>query len=108
MDKIIVMYGRTSFCPYQRIAERTFSEHDVSVQTIMIDKDDEAKQRVLDWTGFRAVPTLIVANPGETLPFEEPAPLTESSPRGINRGSMITEPSSEQLVEWLRQHDFIE
>lgn len=107
-DRIIVMYGRTSFCPYQRIAERLFNKLDLTVTTIMIDKDEEAKQRVLDWTGFQAVPTIIAARPNETLPFEDPAPLTVSSPRGVNRGSMITEPNESQLTTWLEQNRFIQ
>jgi len=50
------------------------------------------------------VPTIIVARPGEDLPFEEPTPLTGDSPRNIDRGSMITEPGEIQLEEWLRKH----
>jgi hypothetical protein len=30
------------------------------------------------------------------------------SPRGINRGVMITEPNIDQLITWLAQHGFIE
>ncbi len=106
--KTLVVYGRTSFCPYQRIAQRVFDEHNLSVHSIMIDQSDEARDLVLQWTGFRAVPTLVVANPGETLPYKEPAPLTVESPRGVNRGSIITEPTKEQLLEWLKQHHFID
>ena len=70
---------------------------------------EEAERRVLDWTGFKSVPTIIAARPGEDLPCEEPAPLPKgSSPRGIDRGSMITEASEEQLETWLRKHGFIE
>jgi hypothetical protein len=54
------------------------------------------------------VPTLVIANQSEDLPYADPTPLPkDSSPRGINRGSMITEPGEEQLLEWLRQHQLL-
>jgi hypothetical protein len=75
----------------------------------MIDTDPEAMRRVVEWTGFKSVPTILVALPGEVLPFEEPAPLAKaSSPRGIDRGSMITEATEEELIAWLRKHGFID
>ncbi len=68
----------------------------------------EARQRVLDWVGFYSVPTLVIANPGEVLPYEEPEALERGlSPRGIDRGSMLTEPGASQLKQWLTHHAFI-
>jgi glutaredoxin len=108
MDREIVMYSRTFGCPYVRTAERVFARYDVPYREILINQDAAAKKRVIDWTGFESVPTIVVASQGEDLPFEEPDPLAKGhSPRGINRGSMITEPSEEQLLDWLRQHRFI-
>lgn len=106
--KRIVMYGRTTGCPFITVAKRVFDEHGLSYEEIMIDKDGEARRRVLDWTGFLAVPTIIAAEGDSILPCEEPAFLPKGdSPRGINRGSMITEPSIDALTTWLRQHGFI-
>jgi glutaredoxin len=108
-DKEMVVYSRTSFCPYQRKADRVFKKYDLSPRTLMIDQDAEAERRVLDWTGFKSVPTIIAARPGEDLPYEEPTPLPAGqSPRGIDRGSMITEATEIQLEEWLRKHGFID
>jgi glutaredoxin len=108
MDKEIVMYSRTYACPYVRTAERVLERYHLPYRAIQINQDPAAKERVVNWTGFESVPTIVVANGGEDLPFEEPAPLAKgSSPRGVNRGSLITEPSEEQLVDWLRQHRFI-
>jgi glutaredoxin len=108
MEKEIVMYSRTFGCPYVRIAEQVFARYDIPYREILINQDVAAKTRVIDWTGFESVPTIVVANQGEDLPFEEPTPLpTGNSPRGINRGSMITEPSEGQLLDWLRQHQLI-
>jgi glutaredoxin len=108
MDKEIVMYSRTYGCPYVRTAERVFARLKVPYREIHIDRDTDAKNRVVDWTGFESVPTIVVARPGEDLPCEQPASLARGrSPRGVNRGSMITEPTDEQLVDWLRQHQII-
>lgn len=109
MKKELVMYTRTLGCPFVSVAKRVLDDHALRYREIFIDKDDTARQRVLDWTGFLSVPTLIVAQPGEVVPAEPPLPLAGgSSPRGINRGSMITEPSMDELTGWLRQHGLIE
>lgn len=107
MSYELVMYSRTSPCPYIRVAKRLLERENVPYREIYIDKDPEAKQRVIDWTGFQSVPTIIVANPGEDLPFEPPADLDGASPKGVDRGSMITEASDIKLEEWLRKHGFI-
>lgn len=108
MDKELVMYSRTLGCPYISIAKKTLSEYKVSFREIFIDKDDKARQHVLNWTGFLSVPTLIVANLGDDFPYQAPVFLCEGqSPRGINRGSIITEASRDELIIWLAQHGFI-
>ena len=108
-QKELVVYTRSTFCPYQRRADRVFEKYNLPHRTILINQDPEAEQRVLNWTGFKSVPTIIVARPGEVVPYEEPAPLEKGkSPRGIDRGSMITEATEEQVEAWLRKHGFIE
>ena len=107
-DKELVVYTRSTFCPYQRKADRVFDRYNLAHRTVLINVDPEAERRVLNWTGFRSVPTIIVARPGEDVPYEEPAPLAAGkSPRGLDRGSMITEASEEQLEAWLLKHGFI-
>jgi glutaredoxin len=109
MQKQLIMYSRTISCPFVTLAKRVLNDHAVDYHELYIDKDPEARQRVQTWTGFLSVPTLVVANEGETLPFQEPAPLAKgSSPRGIDRGTMITEPNIEELTRWLQRHGFIE
>ena len=108
-QKQLIMYSRTTGCPFITLAKRVLNDYDVSCQEIFIDQDQQARQRVYAWTGFLSVPTLVIAEEGSVLPYEEPAPLPHgSSPRGINRGAMITEPNLDQLTEWLEQHGFIE
>lgn len=109
MSKELVMYARTSSCPFVSLAKRVLDAHHVPYREIYIDRDGAARQRVLDWTGFLSVPTLIIAQPGENVPCEPQAPLEAGySPRGIDRGTMITEPNMEELTRWLQRHGFIE
>jgi glutaredoxin len=107
--KTLIMYSRSYGCPFITVAKQVLGDFSIPYQEIYIDKDESAKQRVIAWTGFQSVPTLVVANAGDILPYEEPAPLEKGhSPRGINRGSMLTEASADQLKTWLVQHGFIE
>lgn len=104
----LVMYSRQLGCPYITVAKRVLDDYGVPYREILIDRDDTARQRVLAWTGFLSVPTLVVAPAGSDLPYREPSPLPRgASPRGIHRGAMITEPSAEQLADWLAEHGFI-
>lgn len=107
-DVELVMYSRRRGCPFVAIAERVLQKHQVPYRELFIDDDAEARQRVRAWTGFDSVPTLILAQPGETHPHQAPAPLAAGhSPRGVDRGSMITEASAAQLEDWLRRHELI-
>lgn len=90
------------------MAKRVLSDYAVPYREIFIDGDKQARERVLAWTGFLSVPTLIVVQDGEDVPCEAPPPLPKgASPRGIDRGVMITEPSTEQLAAWLLKHGLI-
>ncbi len=107
-DREIVVYTRSTYCPYQRKAERVFQKYGMEPRTILIDRNPEAEARVVNWTGFRSVPTIIVACRGEDLPAEPPAPLPRGhSPRGVDRGSMITEATEDQLEQWLVKHGLV-
>jgi len=108
MEYEIVMYSRFSPCPYVRSAKRVLEREGIAYREIFIDEDPAAKQRVIEWTGFQSVPTIILARPGEIVPYEAPEPLEPgASPRGINRGTMITEPGEIQLENWLAEHGFL-
>ncbi len=108
MKPELVMYSRTTGCPFITVARRVFDDYGVPYREIFIDQNDAARQRVLNWTGFLAVPTIVLAEPGSDLPISEPEPLpTGTSPRGIDRGHMITEASSDELLSWLRRHELI-
>jgi glutaredoxin len=108
-DKELVVYTRTKSCPYWSMARRALEKHRLPYRTILVDEDEAARQRVIEWTGFEAVPTIVVARRGEDLPYEPPEPLeADQSPRGLDRGSMITEANTHRLEKWLRRHGFIE
>ncbi len=108
MNTQLIMYTRTMGCPFVTTAKRVLSEYDIPYSEIFIDRDPTARQRLLDWVGFLSVPTLVVAHAGEVVPYAPPAPLEKGlSPRGINRGTMITEPYADELKAWLKQHGFI-
>lgn len=102
------MYSRTSGCPFITTAKRVLSDYAIAYNEVYIDRDNEARARVLEWTGFLSVPTLVIAEPGEQLPYEPVEPLERgTSPRGIDRGAMLTEPSRAELERWLLRHGFI-
>jgi glutaredoxin len=108
MEKELIMYSRTAGCPFVTLAKRVLNDYHVPFREVLIDQDDIARERVRAWTGFLAVPTLVIAHCGDVLPYIEPLELKAgSSPRGINRGAMITEPNIAQLTEWLTQHGFV-
>jgi glutaredoxin len=108
MKRTLVMYTRTMGCPFVTTAKRVLAEHGVPYREVYIDRDPQAKQRLMLWVGFQSVPTMIAVDGDAVTPYEDPSPLERgASPRGINRGSMITEPNIEQFETWLRQHGFI-
>ncbi len=107
-QKELLMYSRTSGCPFMTLAKRVLEDYHVPYREIFIDRDTDAMNHVLKWTGFRSVPTLVVARLGEDMPFSDYNTLEAgASPRGIDRGPMITEPNVTQLIAWLNKHGFI-
>ena len=89
MDKEIVMYVRRAFCPNVALARDVLNRHNIPYREVFIDKDPAMADRVKEWTNFYSVPTIILANPGEEVPYTEflPRPtdlqlnLTEANAR---------------------------
>ena len=108
MTRELVMYSRRQPCPWVTLAKQALQLHGVAWRELLIDEDEDARNRLLTWVGFLSVPTLIVAGRGSDLPLEEPAALeTGISPRGIDRGSMISEPGMAQLSAWLQRNGLL-
>jgi glutaredoxin len=104
----LVMYARSKPCPFVTSARRTLARLNVPYRELLIDCDEEARQRVLAWTGFESVPTLVLAQAGQVVPYEDVPPLPNGqSPRGVMRGAMLTEPSDSQLEAWLRAYGLL-
>jgi glutaredoxin len=104
----LVIYVRSRSCPFVSTALTVLRRYEVPYREVNIDDDPVAKDRLLSWVGFLSVPTLVVTMPGQEEPIHEPEALAKGqSPRGIDRGPMISEPGSQQLVEWLQKHGLL-
>lgn len=109
VSRELVLYSRSLGCPFITVVKQVLGDYGLPYREILIDQNELARQRILQWTGFLSVPTLVIADAGSDLPYRDPSPLPAgTSPRGIHRGSMITEPSADQLAAWLAQNGFIQ
>lgn len=107
-DKALIMYSRTIPCPDCERARALLQSLAVPFQEVMIDLDPAARGLVENLTGHSSVPTLVVARQGEATPFPDPRPLEQGrSPRGLDRGTVITEPDMVSLRSWLVGHGFV-
>lgn len=108
MNKEIVMYVRSAYCPSVALARDLMNRYNIPYREIDITTDPAMAARVKAWTNFHSVPTLIIANPGEDVPYTDfPPRPTDRSIKGYNRGPMITEPNNKDLEDWLYQHGFL-
>ncbi len=107
-EKALIMYSRTIPCPDCSRARRLLEENGIPFEEVMIDLDPAARTLIEQLTGFQAVPTLVVARPHERQPMMPPKALERGrSPRGVDRGPVITEPDMVSLRAWLTGHGFI-
>jgi glutaredoxin len=108
MARRVVAYV-SPWCSQSQDTRRAMGEWGVPCEFVDIKADRTAAARLREWLGFESVPTVILAE-GESLePYEPPKPLMPGSgPRGIDRGSMITEASRDQLRAWLVKNGLLE
>ncbi len=108
MERELIVYGRTAFCPDQARSLRFLDGNAVRYRMIKIDEDEQASKLVEQWVGHRSVPTIVVARKGDVHPIEAPAPLPQGrSVRSFDRGTLITEPSNEALSAFLQRHGLL-
>ena len=108
MTKHLVVYTRAISCPDQMRARKLLDEWGVSYQQVNCSEDAEALERIRGWNGHLGVPAIVVAEEGSVLPLREPDPRpVRRSTRNVNRGTLITEPSEEGLLEFLKQHGLL-
>jgi hypothetical protein len=80
----------------------------LAYREINIDDDPLWAERIKSWTHHYSVPTIIIAQPGQDVPFETFLPRpTHRTIKGYDRGPMITEPNNQQLEDWLHKHGFL-
>jgi len=101
MSRQVVVY-MSPWCSSSSDTQRALKEWDVPATFVNIKEDRAAATRLRGWVGFESVPTVVLAEEGSLEPCDPPAPLsTGSSPRGVDRGSLITEATRVQLRAWL-------
>lgn len=84
---------------------RWVTEHTIDFVEFDIDSDDEAYRKVIAWTGHESVPTLVIASDDGIEPVEPPTALPAGrSPRGFDRGTMLTEPNPGQVAAFLERN----
>lgn len=109
MEKELVMYIRGSYCPGVALARDLLTRYRVPFREVSIDQDPDAATRLKEWTNFYSVPTLLIAQPGEDVPYTDFLPRpTERSLKGYDRGPLITEPNNQDLENWLYKHGFLD
>lgn len=107
MSKTLLVY-MTAWCPSCRDAQEALTEWGVTARYVNIGRDIDAAARVRRLTGFESVPTLVVVDGEGSDPIEPPIPLPQGrGPRGIDRGTVLTEPTRPQMRAWLTKHNFL-
>lgn len=107
MSKRVVVY-MSPWCGTSLDTQRALNEWGLPVTFVNIKENRGAAARVRQWVGYESVPTVVMAEGDSMDPFEEPAPLPAgASPRGVDRGSIITEASRIQLRAWLVKHGLL-
>ena len=102
----LVVYGRSRFCPDMYRWRQWVAEHPLRLVEFDIDHDPGAYEKVLAWTGHESVPTLVIAPDQGFDPIAPPDPLPPAEgPRGLDRGTILTEPHRGQIEEFLRRHE---
>lgn len=106
--KEIIVYASGERVHEVETINHILSIYDVPHREISVDRDPAALGRVLLWTGRRSVPTLVAAQPGQDDPYQPPRPVKSwDAGRGVDRGSIISEPSENELLMWLRHQGFL-
>lgn len=108
MARQLVVYTRTTPCADVDRTRRDLARWRLPYREIDIEADLAAAQRVATWTGCLAVPTIVVTDGEAVEPHQPPAGLTPGmTPRNVDRGSLITEPSTQNLEVFLEHTGFI-
>ena len=103
----LIMYTRAGGCPDQALARRCLDEWHVQPIERNISLDADAAQQLRELIGCLAVPTFVAADETDQ-PIEPPRPLEpQRSVRNVDRGSLISEPTRDNLNWFLKRHGFL-
>lgn len=106
--KEIVIYASRERHHEVELIGQVLRQYHVPHREVSIDCDPAALGRVLLWTGRRSVPTLVAVDHGRDDPYQPPHPVKSwAGARGVDRGSIISEPSESELVTWLKRQGFV-
>lgn len=101
MSREVVVY-MSPWCSSSSDTQRALAEWGVPAKFINVKEDRGAAVRLREMVGFESVPTVVLVETGCVEPCEPPAALAKgASPRGVDRGSLITEATRVQLRTWL-------
>ena len=89
MNKEIVMYVRSAYCPSVALARDLLNRYNIPYREINITDDSIMAARVREWTNFLSVPTIIIANPGEDVPYTDSRICRNPCDRPGTRGKTI-------------------
>ena len=91
------------------LARDLMTRYHVPYREINVDQHPAMATRLKEWTGRLSVPTIVIANPGEDVPYADFLPIPTDRPiKGYDRGPMITEPNNRALENWLYNHGFLD
>ncbi len=107
MSRLVVYVS--PWCSGCQSTQAALNEWHVAYVKVDIKGDKAAAGRVRSWTGFESVPTLVIAADDGVEPCEAPLPLQpRTSPRGVDRGCVLTEPNRNELRAWLVKNGMLE
>jgi glutaredoxin len=108
MSRQVIAYV-SPWCSQSQDTQRALGEWKVPFTAVDIKADRAAAARLRQWVGHESVPTVVIAEGDSLDPYDPPKPLMPGSgPRGIDRGSMITEASRAELRAWLVKNGLLE
>jgi len=106
--KEIVLFCRPSYSPFTALARDLLIRYQIPFREVDIQAGSQAFASLITWVSPAHLPTLIVTAPNQTTPLDSPEPLQPDQPaRGLDRGSLISQPNNHQLEDWLHKHGFL-
>jgi hypothetical protein len=108
VEKELILVSQPRYTPFVALARDLLTRYKIPFREIDIQAEPAIAERLIGWVGQLSVPTLIVVATESDVPLFPPTPLDPGqSARGVDRGSLISEPNNQQLEDWLYKHGFL-